>query len=576
MHQGLLFALVLCLRIYAVASLCSTRFVANHCNQAMQNAAPGSSTAIDPALQAEAEHSTAGNGAAPLRPLQHTPFYSVEYPGYVKPESIPLVVERLGGQANLDSAFKRTGSKAGSVLELNLRPGNPFAHPILGDVVPTNNIVLKVVKRRRKQTDSMDADASGEYTVQAVGVVPKTARFRSMADYQYQPDMNDPVVKLRDAMGRMDVDDILAYRIPEEKEDYTLIEETSSMEVDLDPHIDPQLSSASQKTEGMRVKSNLRLPPPPLFSRQAVPHLYNYKTNPASIEVSVVDETTGEVKQRLLNRMRWKGIGSTAIDFSEKNVPERASDIVEQHRSQADPKLLKRLQKLFDERPIWSRAALFNQLEPHEVREIINSKFLLPLVSYVFNDGPWRDTQIRLKYDPRTDPEARFYQRLYFRNTSHQMQRPSVTARRQDARGDGIRAREGGENKRSHIFDGQTTHGETAAFQLCDLHDEFLRELVENEDDLREVCDERTGWFSTQAFEKIKTVLRYKWNSLQMGYVPTREECERQLAVPEHKPFYGSRPTKHNMAKGAQRPEDEMARRLRARAKEQAKGSSMS
>ena len=25
-----------------------------------------------------------------------------------------------------------------------------------------------------------------------------------MADYQYQPDVTDPVVKLRDAMGRMD------------------------------------------------------------------------------------------------------------------------------------------------------------------------------------------------------------------------------------------------------------------------------------------------------------------------------------------------------------------------------------
>lgn len=131
---------------------------------------------------------------------------------------------------------------------------------------------------------------------------------------------------------------------------------------------------------------------------------------------------------------------------------------------------------------------------------------------------------------------------------------------------------------RSHIFDGQATHGETAAYQLCDLHDEFLKEMVENEDDLREVCNvssmtnrtlptfefftsawqERSGWYSTQAFEKIKTVLRYKWNSLQMNYVPTREDCERQLAAPEHKPFYGSRPTKHNMAKGAQRPEDEM------------------
>ncbi|GJE84727.1 RNA polymerase III transcription factor IIIC subunit-domain-containing protein [Phanerochaete sordida] len=537
----------------------------------MQNATAGPSTAIDPALQVESDRTNTDADAAPLRPLHNAHFYSVEYPGYVQPTSVPLAVERLGGQASLEAAFKRTGNKSGSILELNLRPGNHFAHPIPGDVVPTNNIVLKVVKRRRKQRDGAPVSVPGEYTVQAVGVVPKTARFRSMADYQYQPDASDPVVHLREAMGRMDVDSILSYRIPEEKEDYTTVDETSSMEIDVDPHLDPQLAESSQKVSGSRLKSNLRLPPPPLFSRQVVPHLYNYKANPASIEVSVVDEETGEVKQRLLNRMRWKGIGSTAIDFADKNVPEKSSDIVEQHRSQADPKLLKRLEKLFEERPIWSRAALFNQLEAHEIREIVNSKFLLPLVSYVFNDGPWRDTQVRLKYDPRTDPDARFYQRLYFRNTSHQMQRPSVAGRRQEGR-DGTRNREGSDNKRSHIFDGQSTHGETAAFQFCDLHDELLRELVENEDDLREVCDERTGWFSTQAFEKIKTVLRYKWNSLQMGYIPTREECERQLAAPEHKPFYGSRPTKHNMAKGAQRPEDEMARRLRARAKEQAKG----
>jgi hypothetical protein len=36
-------------------------------------------------------------------------------------------------------------------------------------------------------------------------------------------------------------------------------------------------------------------------------------------------------------------------------------------------------------------------------------KYLLPLVSYVFQDGPWRDTQIRLGYDPREDLQARLY-----------------------------------------------------------------------------------------------------------------------------------------------------------------------
>lgn len=39
----------------------------------------------------------------------------------------------------------------------------------------------------------------------------------------------------------------------------------------------------------------------------------------------------------------------------------------------------------------------------------ISSKPLLPLVCYVFQDGPWRDTLVRFQYDPRKDPKARLY-----------------------------------------------------------------------------------------------------------------------------------------------------------------------
>lgn len=132
-----------------------------------------------PAVQADASKETTTN-AAPLLPLPSTHLYSIEYPGYVQPTSVALALERLGGQANVESAFKRTSNKSDSVLELNLRPGNPFAHPIPGEVVPTSNILLKVVKRRRKRKDSDDASAPvGEYTVEALGVISKTARFRS-------------------------------------------------------------------------------------------------------------------------------------------------------------------------------------------------------------------------------------------------------------------------------------------------------------------------------------------------------------------------------------------------------------
>ena len=115
--------------------------------------------------------------------LQH-PFYSVEYPGYVQPSSVPLAISNLGGQSKVDHAFKRTAPKSQqTLLELSLRPGNPFAHPIPGDVVGTNNLLLKVTKRKRKQQVAGDPCTTGEYTAEVVGVVSKTARFRS--DYFY-------------------------------------------------------------------------------------------------------------------------------------------------------------------------------------------------------------------------------------------------------------------------------------------------------------------------------------------------------------------------------------------------------
>jgi general transcription factor 3C polypeptide 5 (transcription factor C subunit 1) len=125
--------------------------------------------------------STPPSAAAGREPalLQHS-FYSIEYPGYVQPSSVPLAIRSLGGQSKLDHAFKRTAPKSQqTLLELSLRPGNPFAHPIPGDVVGTNNLLLKVTKRKRKQVAGDPCTTTGEYTAEVVGVVSKTARFRS-------------------------------------------------------------------------------------------------------------------------------------------------------------------------------------------------------------------------------------------------------------------------------------------------------------------------------------------------------------------------------------------------------------
>lgn len=44
-------------------------------------------------------------------------------------------------------------------------------------------------------------------------------------------------------------------------------------------------------------------------------------------------------------------------------------------------------------------------------------------------------------------------------------------------------------HSRSHIFDGINLSKETAAFQLCDITDPMLEEMIEDEDAIRDECD---------------------------------------------------------------------------------------
>ncbi|KAJ7431284.1 RNA polymerase III transcription factor IIIC subunit-domain-containing protein [Mycena galericulata] len=521
-------------------------------------------------------------------PIPAIPFYAIEYPGYVRTTSVPIAVQNLGGQAALDRAFKRSAAKSEANLELKLRPGNPFSHPVPGDVVPTNNLVLKVVKRKRKnRMDADDGGFQGEYTANIVGSTSKTVRFRSMADYQYQPDMNDPITKLRLAMDNMDVEAIRTYTIPPEKADYMVpVAASSSQSTDIDMNLDPELTGIPlpERNPDQPMRSNLRLFPPPLFSRQTIPQFYNFKPNPASMVSTTVNEETGEEKKRLINKMRWKGYGPLSISFSERQVPDKPAQNVQEARNTINDVLYNKLLQVFTERPIWTRGALYNHLSALEARDVINSKPLLASVCYVFYDGPWRDTLIRFSYDPRKHPSARFYQRLYFRNANHPILKPSVTTRRQErnlANMDNwaVSIEEGSERdierRKSHLFDGKTMTKETASFQLCDIIDPMLKEMIDDEQELREECDERDGWYTNHALERIKTVLRHKFFTVLEGYPATDDECRQLLAASEKLPSKSAKDMsslrsvrlkvgKHNMAKGAMRPEDAAALRLRA------------
>lgn len=77
------------------------------------------------------------------------------------------------------------------------------------------------------------------------------------------------------------VEGILGYNIQEEQEDYTVMEESTDMDVDIDPRLRKPAGTAGAPTNNPpKARSNLRLPPPPLFSRQGVPQLYKFVKRP--------------------------------------------------------------------------------------------------------------------------------------------------------------------------------------------------------------------------------------------------------------------------------------------------------
>jgi hypothetical protein len=74
-------------------------------------------------------------------------FRSIEYPGYVRPASVPRAIARLGGEKLVSEAFRKNLN-----VDLKLHdPGKrPFAHPPSGKTVEVQNLVLKVTRRKRK------------------------------------------------------------------------------------------------------------------------------------------------------------------------------------------------------------------------------------------------------------------------------------------------------------------------------------------------------------------------------------------------------------------------------------------
>lgn len=442
--------------------------------------------------------------AAPIWTMPSTHIVTIEYPGFIheSAESLDRALTTLSPRSgpitdgcSASYALQHISSlleKGGRILECHLLPwygkeaADMYRHPILGDVVPGDSLVVRIHRRvwRNRKSDMYRK----QYKLELIGACAKTVRFRRMADFAFRPDPpagceEHPTMALHRALMQLDVDAMRTYRYPPESETYEVPETT--------------------KDGSTRMRSNLAMLPPPFFSRQELPFPFGYRQNPTSSLQTLSHATTSKRSRRTarkgeadtepkhgddrgqttitryINRARWRNLAPIAIKFSDPAPVPTMPDasLATMPLSEKQKTQLAMLQEQWQKRPIWSRLALLNQFSEADARAIMQVKELFALVAYTFADGPWRDALVRFGYDPRTDRQSRFYQRIHMRGKAPRAPttRGSLKAEYGDTATSARSSRGGGNvgfsSKRppTHVFHGKTTTLHTSTFQLCDI-----------------------------------------------------------------------------------------------------------
>jgi len=257
-------------------------------------------------------------------------------------------------------------------------------------------------------------------------------------------------------------------------------------------------------------------------------------------------------------------------------------------------RVLEKIRGVFEQRPIWSRLALRNQLTESEDHTLMNTRTMWTYTGYIFSDGPWRDFHVNWGYDPRKTTDARIYQRMQFRNFDNEYNRPTaVKLKKSVAEAAGAEAEDDDwrgigyqRNRNSHIFDGQVLYRQVGNYQLCDMTDPLLQRYITDPNVITQECHPIHGWYQPITWERIRAIARRKFTALLSGRTLTDAECEDllQADIPrdtlrgELRRMAEARKVKElrdrgvvsrakgrNMALGPMRPEEEAAERLRRR-----------
>lgn len=428
---------------------------------------------------------------SPWYTIQPRQIVTVEHPCLIK--NFHAGIQTLGGSSEVDQMVKEKGKNP---ISLFLSPCDPASRPLISTNRMASNVLLKITvpqrtgRKRKRGSDQpwmedrsqepprKDAkyllrslrDKPGNFSVEIPGTVVASQVFRTMPDFVYSTSDSTFMTQIRET--------ILPFQ-------YSLMK--------------------GWKLDMSRGKTNGEIIPPPTLSTQQVPGNYGYRQNPAVQEAT--DERTG--KRVMINVQKGPPIYTIQVNRDSLTIPRAPDSAAPPLSSQSDDfrGVVRVLEDIFSQRPIWTRRGMLNKLPPGTPTSVV--KQAVGYVAYAIRSGPWRDCYVKLGIDPTTDPTYRVYQSVMLQLTNRSRENPSQPLR--PTGGDRL-------NPNSHVFSGHLpVYDDGKAWQLCDLIDPILSKLVQTPD-LRPSCERRYfGWYKNGTYSKIKIILKAKMDMLLAG-----------------------------------------------------------
>ncbi|KAK8032432.1 hypothetical protein PG990_002166 [Apiospora arundinis] len=448
---------------------------------------------------------TEADDIAPVYEVSTRKVIAIEHPCII--QNLDRGIKSFGSTPEFHKLVNRPDPER-AIVPVWLRPESLTSKPITSHGAATNNVLLKITvprrtgRRRKRGTnqpfvddDSRNRNAADpaqqvrsvsrqdnpkvllrklqdnadKYHVEAVGSIKVTHRFRGLADFQFATE-DFPFMS-----------NVAEHLMP--------LKLSKLKEFKLDPDL--------------KLEPGQEIIPPPHFTDKVVPFNYFYDQNPF-VRAEGQDETG---KPIVFNINRKRIAYGHYIAHNAYPVPNEPLRPMEKDLEQVPQELVDKVIEAMEERPIWTRRALANRVGPLAVDTHL--KIAIATVGYQFKGGPWRDAVVKYGVDPRKDPKYRPYQTLAFK--LHQL--PKMSKIRQ---GQSTRLTEE-DIAVSHKWDGESFCTNGKFWQVCDITDPVLLDLIEKAPVLDEPDITEGGFWPMAFWYKVKAYMKARMIAIQAG-----------------------------------------------------------